>query len=111
AIASMQLFDSGFNNNNFVFGVAAPGWIVGAVQTAGPADGSGDSSFASAIWKFNPATGLIQLTTSYARAGTDLATGLSVDEAGNLWIAGFSQSPNPYSDKTLDLYVSKYAPD
>ena len=35
AIVSSQFYDSGFNSNNFVFDVAAPGWIVGGVQTSG----------------------------------------------------------------------------
>ncbi len=58
AIVSSQTFDSGFNNNNFVFDVAAPGWIVGAVQTEGPiGNGTGSRSCSTAIWKFNPTVG------------------------------------------------------
>jgi len=111
SIVSSLLFDSGFNNNNFVFGSAAPGWIVGAVQTSGPIGGPGSKTFAMALWKFDPTRGLVQLTTTYARAGMDLASGVAVDDAGNLWLAGYSYSPNPRSPRAFDLAVWKYASD
>jgi hypothetical protein len=113
AIVASEMFDSGFNNNNLVFGVAAPGWIAGAVQTSGPIDNSanGNRTYAMALWKFDPTSGLIQLTTTYARAGMDLASGVAVDGSGNLWLAGFSYSPNPRSPRAFDLAVWKYASD
>jgi hypothetical protein len=114
AIVSSQTFDSGFNNNNYPFAVTGSGWIVGGVQTAGPIsfNQNGNRIYQLAIWKFNPATGLIQLTTTtYARAGFDAGTGVAVDGAGNLWISGFSQSPSPLTANVFDLALWEFAPD
>lgn len=113
AILGSRLFDSGFNNNNLVFGAVAPGWIVGAVQTAGPIDNQqdGQRSYSMALWKLDTSQGLLQLTTTYSRAGMDVGTGVSVDGAGNIWLSGYSSSPNPRMGNPLDLAVWKYAPD
>ena len=108
-VVSSRTFDSGFNNNNFVLGAAAPGWIVGGVQTSGPISQSGN--FSAAIWKFDTSSGLIQLTTAYSRAGNDLMTGVARDASSNLWVAGFSLNPHPRSPRPYDLAVWKYAPD
>jgi hypothetical protein len=112
-IISSQTFDSGYNNNNFVYDAVSPGWIVGSVQTQGPIDQSqpAQQNYSAALWQFNPAQGLVQLTTSYSRAGNDEATGLAIDGSGNLWVAGFSLSPNPLSSKVYDLALWKYAAD
>jgi len=113
SIVSSVTFDSGFNNNNLVMGVASPGWIVGSVQTQGPIAGGQNAvySYSLAIWRFNPTTGLIQLTTAYTRAGFDVLTGAAVDGSGNLWVSGFSLSPTALSPRAFDLALWKFAPD
>jgi|GEM_PF-1601143 len=116
ALVSTTSYDSGYSNNNLVFSAAPSGsgtaWIVGAVQTAGPiGSGAGTRSYSLAIWSYNPGTGQVALTTSTTRAGYDIATGVAVDGSGNLWISGYSLSPNPLSGNVFDLAVWEYASD
>ena len=113
AVETSLTFDSGFANNDYVFDAVAPGWITGVVQTSGPVDeqAPGERSYSMALWKFDPAQGLLQLTTSYSRAGFDAGAGVAVDDAGSVWVAGFSRSLSPRSPHVLDLALWKYAPD
>lgn len=109
-IVSSLTFDSGFNSNNFVLSADPRGWTVGAVQLQG-SGGQNGGVFAAALWKVNVSQGLVQLTTDYSRSGVDVFTGVTTDANGNVWVAGYSQSPNPRSQRTIDLSVAEYAPD
>jgi hypothetical protein len=109
-LVSSTTYDSGFSNNNYV-DVATGTWAAGAVQTSGAPDGSGSSSYALALWKVTPAAGLIQLTTTYSRAGLDLATDVAPDAAGHLWVTGFSLSPAPRSPRSFDLALWEFSSD
>ncbi len=113
AVESRALFDSGYANNDLVFDAKAPGWIVGAAQTSGPADFGvvGERKFTMAIWKFDPAVGTVALTTTTSRAGFDFASGLAVDPDGSLWIVGYSAGPDAPASRGLDLIVRHYASD
>ncbi len=108
AIVSRTLFDSGYANNDYVFDALAPGWITGTAQTSG---GQNGGEFTLALWAFDPATGAVALSTTYARAGTDVGTGLAVDADGSLWIAGYSRRPGASQPGALDLAVWHYAAD
>lgn len=112
AVAASLTFDSGYSNNDLVYEAVSPGWVVGAVQTEGPVADQypGSRSYSMALWKFDPAQGLIQLTTTYSRTGFDVGTSVAVDGT-NVWVAGFSQSPAPRSPHDFDLILWKYASD
>ncbi len=113
AIESRALFDSGYASNDLVFDAKAPGWIVGGAQTAGPLDmdADGDRTLSLALWRFDPALGSVQLSTSTSRAGFDFGSGLAVDADGSLWIVGYSAQPNAPDVGGLDLALRHYAAD
>ncbi|MDP3541634.1 MAG: IPT/TIG domain-containing protein [Elusimicrobiota bacterium] len=113
AIETRTLFDSGYANNELVFDAKAPGWIVGGAQTAGPPDldEDGDRSFSLALWRFDPVSGAVELSTSVSRAGFDFGTGLAVDADGSLWIVGYSAQPDAPDEGGLDLALRHYASD
>lgn len=113
AIESRTLFDSGYASNELVFDAKSPGWIAGAAQTAGPADfeAEGERSFALALWRFDPALGTVQLSTSTTRAGFDFGSGLAVDADGSLWVVGYSLRPDAPDLGALDLALRHYAAD
>jgi hypothetical protein len=113
AVESRVIFDSGYGNNDIVFDVKAPGWIVGAAQTSGPSDfkAEGDRSLSMAVWKFDPSLGTVQLSTASARASFDLGAGVAVDADGSLWIVGYSMRPDPPAVGGFDLALWHYASD
>ncbi|MCR4296294.1 MAG: IPT/TIG domain-containing protein, partial [Elusimicrobia bacterium] len=113
AIESRTLSDSGYANNELVFDAKSPGWIVGAAQTSGPVDFDveGERSLSLALWRFVPASGTVELTTSTTRAGFDFGTGLAVDADASLWIVGYSAQPDAPDVGGLDLALWHYGSD
>ncbi|MDX6768773.1 MAG: IPT/TIG domain-containing protein [Elusimicrobiota bacterium] len=110
-IVAIRTLDSGLANNDYAFAAAAPGWIVGAVQTSGSVDGEGDSTFSLALWRYDPAAESLSLSTTYARGGgLDVGTGVSLDAEGNIWVSGYSEGAST-SSRPVDLALWKFSPD
>ncbi len=83
---------------------------VGAIRTARANSGTASDAF---ITKLN-ASGLIQYSTFLGGSGSDAGNGIKVDSAGNVYVAGLTNSPNlpitvgAYGFKgSLDAWVAK----
>lgn len=106
-IEQETFFDSGLELNDFVFGAAPGGWLVGAAQYSGSLDEEDENAYMMALWKFDPGSAQITLSTTHITGAFDAGTGISADPDGSLWIAGFSLQ----DDESFALSLRHYASD
>ncbi|MBI2787137.1 MAG: IPT/TIG domain-containing protein, partial [Elusimicrobia bacterium] len=101
AISSSRFFDGGSGSGDFIFDVAAPGWIGGAIESQG-------ETLTAALWRFDPADGAVSLSTTFASGA---AMGVAGDTDGSVWTAGFVRNPAPRSSRVYDLGLWHFAAD
>jgi hypothetical protein len=81
----------GTSNNDISFGVSADG--LGNVYISGETDGNLEGtragSFDAFITKYN-ANGTLQWTQQFGTSEWDIATGVSADGLGNVYISGYT---------------------
>ncbi|MFH1723829.1 MAG: SBBP repeat-containing protein, partial [Elusimicrobiota bacterium] len=113
-VASATYNDAVYNLDEFSLGSDADAsgniWIAGYIQRyQGVSPNEDDERSDLGLWKFDTATNLLSLTTSYTgTGGAEAGFDIQVDAQDKKWIIGYSSNPaNPGPDK-LDLTLWEY---